>query len=70
MKRLGFAFRILRYWILGGRNPRPQDGSCFYCSAVPVDRYGVCQRCRERMRAVIPDWPSGSKRVSAGNRTS
>ena len=23
-----------------------------------------------RMRAVIPDWPSGSKRVSAGNRTS
>jgi len=46
-RRLGFMLRTLRYWILGGRNPIPEDGSCFYCSAVPVDRYGVCQRCRE-----------------------
>ena len=47
MNRLGFVFRVLRYWVFGGRNPRPEDGSCFYCSAIPVDRYGVCQRCRE-----------------------
>ena len=47
MKSIGFTLRALRYWILGGRNPRPEDGSCFYCSAVPVDRWGVCQRCRE-----------------------
>jgi hypothetical protein len=47
MKRLGFALRMLRYWILGGRNPRPEDGGCFFCSGIPVDHYGVCESCRE-----------------------
>lgn len=44
---IGFYLRTVRYWVVGGRNPRPEDGGCFYCSAVPVDRWGVCQRCRE-----------------------
>lgn len=46
--RLGFWLRMLRYLFAGGRHPRPQDGSCFYCGAIPVDRYGVCQSCRDR----------------------